>query len=109
MRLIEEKNKMSQEEVQEKALLLSKDNPYIILQYATGVGKSCAMIKILENILINNPNLKGLLLEPEIALKKNIKEEFVKFGKEQLLNNTEIMCYMSFPDVIKQYYFLILD
>ena len=62
MRLIEEKNKMSQEEVQEKALLLSKDNPYIILQYATGVGKSCAMIKILENILINNPRERPVYL-----------------------------------------------
>lgn len=109
MRIIEEKNKMTREEVQKKALLLSKDNPYIILQYATGVGKSCAMINILENILINNPDLKGLLLEPEIALKKNIKIEFAKFGKENLLNNTEIMCYMSFPDVVNQYDFLILD
>lgn len=109
MRLITEKYKMTREEVQEKALLLSKDNPYIILQYATGVGKSCAMIKILDNILKENPELECLLLEPEIALKKNIEKEFSKFEKEELLNNTEIMCYMSFPNVEKKYGILVLD
>ena len=48
MRLIEEKNKMSREEVQEKALLLSKDNPYIIKQSQNKFYFSDTFIKIKE-------------------------------------------------------------
>lgn len=109
MKFIEENKKMTREEVQNKALLLSQNNPFLILQYATGLGKSYSMIKILDNIFKNHKDYKCLILEPEIALKDNIKEEFIKFNKEQLLDNIDIICYKSFPKVEKQYDILVLD
>lgn len=109
MKFIKENKKMTREEVQNKALLLSQSNPFLILQYATGLGKSYSMIKILDNIFKNHKDYKCLILEPEIALKDNIKEEFIKFNKEQLLDNIDIICYKSFPKVEKQYDILVLD
>lgn len=109
MKFIEEKNKMTREEVQNKALLLSQTNPFLILQYATGLGKSYSMIKIINNIIENNQNYKCLILEPEIALKNNIKEEFIKFHKEDLLQNIDIICYKSFPKIEEKYDILVLD
>ena len=39
---------MTREDVQEKALQLSFENFYMVLQYPTGLGKSFAMIKMIE-------------------------------------------------------------
>ena len=111
MRIIEEKNKMTRGRSARKSTsFIKRQSLYNITVCCTGVGKSCAMINMLENILINNGRFKGVCYsEPEISLKKNIKIEFAKFGKENLLNNTEIMCYKSFPNVVNKYDFLILD
>ena len=82
MRIIEEKNKKNREEIQNTALEIAKQNNNIILQYATGVGKTFAMIKIFDYFYnLNNQNMKCLILEPEISLIENVRKEFIKYYK----------------------------
>lgn len=100
---------MSREDVQEKALKLSFEHPYMILQYPTGLGKSYTMIRIIEKILNENPYYNCLILEPEIALIDNLKKEFIKFQKDYLLERVNIICYASLKNVKKYYQIIVLD
>lgn len=106
---IEEREKMTREEVQEKALKLSLGNPYMVLQYPTGLGKTYTMIKIIERILNNNSSYDCLILEEELSVIDNIKKEFKKFGKEYLLNRCDIICYKSLKKIEKYYSIIVLD
>lgn len=109
MRKIEEKNKMTREEVQNKAYELSLENPYIVLQYPTGLGKSYTMIRIIERILNENLSYNCLILEEEIAVINNIKKEFKKFNKDYLLDRCDIICYKSLKKIEKYYSVIVLD
>lgn len=109
MKKIEEKSKMTREEIQEKALKLSLENPYMVLQYPTGLGKSYTMIKMIERVLNKNLSYNCLILEEEIAVINNLKKEFVKFGKEYLLDRIDIICYKSLKNVEKYYPIIVLD
>lgn len=109
MRKIEEKDKMSREEVQSKAVQLSLNNPFMVLQYPTGLGKSYTVIQILDNIIKNNLNYRCLILEPEISLINNLKKEFEKFGKKNLLKFCDIICYASLHKIKDYYEILVLD
>ena len=86
MKKIEERIKMTREDIQEKALQLSLENPYMVLQYPTGLGKTYTMIKMIERVLNQNSSYDCLILEEEISVIDNIKKEFEKFGKEYLLD-----------------------
>lgn len=110
MKTIEEKIKVTREEVQEKGINFAKKYPFICLQYPTGLGKSYTCIKILENIYAQEENndLKCLLLEPEIPLKDNIKKEFEKFNCEYLLSKIDIICYHSLHKIESNYYDIIV-
>lgn len=109
MKKVEEKQKMTREEVQDKALELSLTHNFMVLQYPTGLGKSFAMIKIIENVFKNNKNFKCLILEQEIAVIENLKKEFVKFNREYLLENINIICYASLKKVEEYYDIIVLD
>lgn len=109
MKKIEEKEKMSREEIQTKAVQLSLNNNFMVLQYPTGLGKSYTVIQILDNIIKNNSNYKCLILEPEIPLIDNLKQEFIKFNKEYLLNSCDIICYASLHKIKEYYEIIILD
>ena len=109
MKKIEERDKMTREEIQEKALQLSLENPYMVLQYPTGLGKSFTVIKMVERILNIYPYYNCLILEPEIALIDNLKKEFKKFHKEYLLDKINIICYASLKNVKNYYSIIILD
>lgn len=69
---------MDRQEITNKAISLFDKNPYIILNWGTGVGKSAAAIKLLQH---SNPS-KILLLVAETPHKKNWQEEFNKWGPE---------------------------
>lgn len=109
MKKIEERIKMSREEIQEKALQLSLENPYMVLQYPTGLGKTYTMIKMIERVLNQNSSYDCLILEEEIAVIDNIKKEFIKFGKEYLLDRCDIICYKSLKKIEKYYPIIVLD
>lgn len=109
MRLIVEKEKMTRDEVQNKALSLYKENPFVALLYATGLGKSFASLKILNYVMGKNKKAKCLFLEPETALISNIKREFEKFNLKHLLEATTVICYHSLHKVKEKYDIIVLD
>lgn len=81
---------MDRQEITNKAISLFDKNPYIILNWGTGVGKSAATIKLLQH---SNPS-KILLLVAETPHKKNWQEEFNKWGPE-IEKRVTIECYAS--------------
>ena len=109
MKKIEEKIKMTREDIQEKALQLSLENPYMVLQYPTGLGKTYTMIKMIERVLNQNSSYDCLILEEEISVIDNIKKEFEKFGKDYLLDRCNIICYKSLKKIKKYYPIIVLD
>lgn len=109
MKKIEERIKMTREDIQEKALKLSLENPYMVLQYPTGLGKTYTMIKMIERVLNQNSSYDCLILEEEISVIDNIKKEFEKFGKDYLLNRCNIICYKSLKKIEKYYPIIVLD
>lgn len=109
MKKIEERIKMTREDIQEKALQLSLENPYMVLQYPTGLGKTYTMIKIIERVLNQNSSYNCLILEEEISVIDNIKKEFEKFGKKHLLDRCNIICYKSLKKIEKYYPIIVLD
>lgn len=109
MKKIEERIKMTREDIQEKALQLSLENPYMVLQYPTGLGKTYTMIKMIERVLNQNSSYDCLILEEEISVINNIKKEFEKFGKDYLLDRCNIICYKSLKKIKKYYPIIVLD
>ena len=95
MIVVQEKEKQTREDIQCKAVEFSKLYHYIVLQYPTGLGKSYTMIQIFDLLYQQNKEISCLILMPEIVLIENLKKEFLKFGREYLLGNTEIICYAS--------------
>lgn len=62
---------MTKNELQKQALLLSKDNSRLALQWCTGCGKSLAALNIAWELFTSNSNTNILLVVAEIAHKDN--------------------------------------
>jgi len=81
---------ITREEVQNKSLLLSDNHKQLVLELATGVGKTLIAINIIErhggfwNIVI-----------AELTHELNWIKEFKKHDKENLLPNVKFFCYAS--------------
>lgn len=67
---------MTKAEIQQKAVELMRDTPLLILQWATGCGKSKAAIDIIKDLATHNV----LLAVAEIAHRENWNKEFLKWG-----------------------------
>ena len=67
---------MTRAEIQQKAVELMRGTPLLILQWATGCGKSKAAIDIIKDLATHNV----LLAVAEIAHRENWKQEFLKWG-----------------------------
>ena len=67
---------MTKAEIQQKAVELMRGTPLLILQWATGCGKSKAAIDIIKDLATHNV----LLAVAEIAHRENWKKEFLKWG-----------------------------
>lgn len=70
---------------------LFDSHPVLILQWATGCGKSYAAI----NLQARMKSKKTFICVAEIAHIQNWKDEYIKHGYEELLKTTEIFCYAS--------------
>ena len=66
---------MTKAEIQQKAVEMMRDTPLLILQWATGCGKSKAAIDIVKDLDTH----KVLLAVAEIAHRENWKQEFLKW------------------------------
>lgn len=96
----EEKDK-----IQSHAVTLSESYPSLLLQFATGVGKSLAAIKIIER----NQEQHWFILCKEVNHINNWLDEFKTHGKEHLLDNVTIFCYDSLHKYIGTKANLVLD
>ena len=81
---------MTRESILEQALELSKEHKYLILNWATGVGKSRGAIEIAA---LDKP-ARILLIVAEIPHKENWKKEFERWNPE-LWSKVTVECYAS--------------
>ena len=81
---------MTRDELQTKAAFQLKEERRLILQWATGCGKSLVAIRFIDA----NPWMKTLILVPEQNNIKNWQDEFDKFYVNR--ENITIQCYASF-------------
>jgi superfamily II DNA or RNA helicase len=99
---------LKRKELFKKIISASDINPNIILNWATGVGKSKAAIDIIKHKSLKEPKI--LLIVAEIAHKENWYNEFSKWEALQYWNNITIDCYASLKKhALKKYDILILD
>ena len=68
----------------------------------TGFGKSRVGVLAVNHALKSGG--KALILVPTIQLQEQFKEEFVKWGLEDCLDNTEILCYQTAYKLIGEEY-----
>ena len=83
---------MTREELQTRAIEMSKAYDYLLLEWATRVGKTPAAIRIISHSGSFN---KWNIVVAETSHIKQWKEEFHKFGFEFLLPDIQIFCYAS--------------
>jgi superfamily II DNA or RNA helicase len=96
----------TREEAATQAVRLAKLHNNLILQWATGLGKSKAAIDIIKD---SKPKTI-LLVVAEVAHKDNWYEEFIKWNAEKYWLNVTIDCYASLKlHRDKKYDMLILD
>ena len=84
---------LSREDLSKEALNLFKQNKNIILKWGTGLGKSCATIKIIEYLRLFRLKPKILLVVAERAHKSNWQKEFDKWGSNY--SGITMECYAS--------------
>jgi superfamily II DNA or RNA helicase len=97
------------EEVQGKALELSKNFKALVIEWATGVGKTYASVKIVDEIIKNNPNAIGYLICKESTHKKNWIDDINTHKMSHILKNVETILYASLHKLKKKADFIILD
>lgn len=86
---------MTRQEIQQEAIELALNNDTVILQWATGLGKSRAAINIMNTLCEQDldKRLNVLFVIAEVAHKENWYKEFAKFGIA--VCNMVVVCYAS--------------
>ena len=78
----------------------------ILLEFATGTGKSNCAIQVIKRHYPSTPKI--LILIAEISHRNNWKREFKKFGVAHYLDNCTIECYQSAHKYINDSYDIII-
>lgn len=88
---------MNREEILADVMAIQNRN--IILELATGAGKTLCALKRIEKALEeeSNPNFKALIVIPKLVLKKTWQDEIKKWNLEYLLERIEFSTYISLP------------
>ena len=94
---------MYRQQLYNEIINLSKSNNNLLLEWATGAGKSLGFILIQEELKPKSV----LIVIAERMHKQNWIEEYKKHNKEYLLNNVEFVCYAGLRKVIDNVYDLI--
>ena len=102
--MVKEKDK-----IQLKALELSRNNNAIVLEWATGTGKTFASVKIIDDIIRNNKSAFGYLLCKESTHLKNWLEDIKVHNMNHILSNLDSLLYASLHKINKKADFIILD
>ena len=96
---------MTRKEILQDVLAIPNRN--ILLELATGTGKSKIALDVLNSKL---PLGKILIVVPRLVLIQNWKDEFIKWGYEKYLPQVEFVTYVSLPKKVgEQYALKIID
>lgn len=85
-------------EIQDYAVQLAETTPNLLLELATGLGKTLAAIRIIEKV-----KGKWMIVIAETNHELNWTDEFKKHDKEYLLKNVEFVCYQSLHKIVDNY------
>tara|TARA_R110000796_G_scaffold43634_3_gene107158 strand:+ start:4982 stop:6175 length:1194 start_codon:yes stop_codon:yes gene_type:complete len=80
-----------------------------ILNYATGVGKTYAMVLATEHAVKTCPKERVLIVAPTNVILEGIKENFKKFKKTKYLKHCDLVCYASLPNIKSDYSLVVFD
>lgn len=83
------------QEILQKVLKAKCNN--IVLELATGVGKTKLALEKLHQLYNYNPSIKVLIVIPRNVLIQNWEEEFLKWGYSIMLPNVTFTTYVSLP------------
>jgi len=95
--------------IQSKAVALSIIHRFLCLEWSTGTGKTLGALKIVENILKDNPKATGYLVCKESTHKKNWKLDISKHNMDVVGNSMKTVLYASMKKQTEKANFLILD
>ncbi len=95
--------------VQAKAVKLSKKHRFLALEWSTGVGKTLGALKIVREIIRDNPSATGYLVCKESTHRKNWRDDIAKHRMEVVENASEMLLYASLHKCTKKADFVILD
>jgi superfamily II DNA or RNA helicase len=99
---------MTRETLKERALRSLSSNERLILQWATGLGKSLVGIAASQRLLNEGSEPSILILVAETNHKENWKQEFIKWGYDHLLKYVRMECYHSIHKLEGEKYDLII-
>lgn len=97
------------DEIQANAVELSRLHRCLVLNWSTGCGKTLASIKIIEDILVQEPNAFGYLICKESNHLDNWKDDIKKYKKLHLFAQTDTLLYASLHKYSKVGDYIILD
>jgi len=95
--------------IQSKAVALSKKHRFLCLEWATGTGKTLGALKIVKNILKDNPKAKGYLICKESTHKKNWLLDIKKHRMSKVGKSMKTVLYASLKNQEAKADFVILD
>ena len=81
--------------IQLKAVNLSKIHRFLCLEWATGTGKTLGALKIVDNILKENPKATGYLICKESTHKKNWLSDIKKHKMTKVGKSMKTVLYAS--------------
>lgn len=97
------------DKVQQKAVELSKKHRFLCLEHATGTGKTLSAVKIVDEILKENPGAKGYLVCKESTHKKNWVDDIKKHNRDHILGSLKTILYASLKSQSDKADFVVLD
>jgi superfamily II DNA or RNA helicase len=95
--------------IQSKAVLLSKKHRFLCLEWSTGTGKTLAAVKIVDEILKDNPDANGYLICKETSHKKNWLLDIEKHNMSKISFSMKTVLYASLKNQTKKADFVVLD
>ena len=83
------------DKIQAKAVALSVKHRFLCLEWSTGTGKTLGALKVVENILKDDPSLTGYLVCKESTHKKNWIDDISKHKKDAVGKAMKTILYAS--------------
>lgn len=96
-------------EVQSKAVELAKKHRFLCLEWSTSCGKTLASLKIVKDIIEDNPQAKGYIVCKESTHKKNWRDDITKHNMGIVEDASEMLLYASLHKCEYKADFVILD